>query len=698
MIVKLGRTAIKYNTTENDDFLIISCIPTSSMSPDKPTFIRTAQDLRLNFGEEFPEYSYLVELLEQGVTLYVMGPTEETENENQENYVKLEGYADGFWIDQDVKDYNLAGYLVQPLPTSPSSPNLIYRVIDNDGIKIGGPTGKYSEMVYVEGWIDIQDLPQNTWVNTSSQNNRDTLRICSDSLYCHPKYGAEIPEAQPYNSEYYIYRGGEWQPQVGIWDSPKYVFGTMEELQERVMRPKEEDLARIDNPVPLEKIRPEKVDNEEESLAFLVEGRGIIGEDQFVVLGDVLYGNVGDGNPLREYVREVIPVSSVDEFLVNCQTRGWRVEGKYIIPRDLSAKVTYFYKHPTLKITPAWEKSQELIASYTIPIIDYSSKTIGSEGPESWISVKAENLEGEGIQRITISRYEYTEVFEGSWMEGSLEEERLDYQISKGSKLVNAIWHGKGVPPEGEWTLRGATGLGGLAKEKTLEFIFKGEVGIDFFLSYGDLPQTSLLGYALEKGCQVLVQNDGEDYKENVKDVSNHLLFFYRPMLLYGVLPRPAWYIWLRGLLSDIYSDTAENVSYDSPAPDYDEDNELCKDLKRHRSNYLTASGLDLFYRSYVWGGDKETAFARFVLGKITRELEKNKWNFIGQQPGGQTIPAIKRILERVKNNFGIIRSIEITDYDFYYRQNLIELSLETRISDLPDHDITLDITLNYNK
>lgn len=91
MIVKLGRTAIKYNTTENDDFLIISCIPTSSMSPDKPTFIRTVQDLRLNFGEEFPEYSYLVELLEQGVTLYVMGPTEETENENQENYVKLEG-------------------------------------------------------------------------------------------------------------------------------------------------------------------------------------------------------------------------------------------------------------------------------------------------------------------------------------------------------------------------------------------------------------------------------------------------------------------------------------------------------------------------------------------------------------------------------------------------------------------------------
>lgn len=693
MIVKLGSTAIKYNTPEYDDFLIVSCIPTSNMSSDKPMLIRTAQDLRLHFGEEFPEYSYLVELLEQGVTLYLMGPTEDEENENQENYIQLTGYADGFWMEGNVDNYNLSGFSVRPLPsTAPSG--LVHRVIDNEGVKVGGPTGKYSEKIYLEGWIDIRDLPQNTWINTSSQNNRDTLRICEGGIYCHPRYGEKIPEAAPLNPKFYIYKGGEWELQPGIWDSPKYVFNTMEEVKEKVLIPKEGDLLQINNPVPLERINPEAIDNEEESLAFLIEGRGDFREGEFIVLGDTLFGNPPED--LIPYVKEIIPVSTLDEFLIKCQTRGWTVEGKYIIPQDLRAKVTYFYQHPTIKVIPSWQKSQELIASYTMPIIDYSSKTIGSEGPESWITVKAENLEGEGIQRITISRYEYTEVFEGSWLKGSIEEERLDYQISKNSKLVKAERIGDGIPPEGEWTLRGGEGLGKVKKKKTLEFIFKGETFFDFFLSYGDLPQDSLLSVALEKGCQVLIQNDGEDYKDNVVDKTNHLLFFYKPMTLYGVLDRPAWYIWLRGLLMDVYSDTADNIGYDSPAPDYDEGNELCRDLKRHRSNYLMASGLDLFYRSYVWMGDKETAFARFVLGKITRELEKHKWKVLGNN--NPDIRPIERVLDRIKETFKIIRSIEITDYDFYYRQNLLEITLETRISDLPDHDITLDITLNYNK
>lgn len=695
MIIKIGRTEIKYNTPEQDDFMIISCIPSSGMSSDKPTLIRTVQDLRLSFGEKFPEFSYLSELLGQGVTLYLMGPTKSSENTNFNGHIQFSGYADGFYTEHKSNDYSFNGFLVKTLPES-AQQGIIYKVIDDEGIKVGGPTGKYSEYTFLDGWINTRDLPQNTWINTDSQNNRDTLRLCSEGLYCHPKYGEYINPAAPYNSIYYQREGGKWIEKEGIWDSPEYIFNSLEELEDAILKPKEKEIARIDNYISLSVIDPSRIDNEEDSLAFLVEGNGAIREEEFIALGDILYGNP-PVDLLKVYTpKEVVSVTSIDQFLVIAQRQGWKIEGNYLIPKDLSANITYFYQHSSLKIIPDWRKSQQLVASYTTPIIDFSSKTIGSEGPESWITIKTEDLEEEGTQRVTISRYGYVEVFEGSWIKGSIEGERLDYKISKESKLVEATYY-EGIPPEGEWVLRGAEGLEEENKEKTLEFIFNSETLIDFFLSYGDLPQKTLLEYAKQKDCQCLIQNQGEDYKENLEDKTNHLLFFYRPMALYGVLSRPSWYIWLRGLLSDIYSDTADNISYDSPAPEYDEDNKLCRELKKYRSNYLTSSGLSIFYRSYAWMGDKETAFARFVLGKISRELEKNKWSFIGPQPGGSTIPSIKKILQKIKKSFGIIRSIEVADYDFYYRKNLIELTLETRISDLPDKDISLDITLNYN-
>lgn len=685
MIIKLGRTAIKYNTPKQDDFMVISCIPSSEMSPDKPTFIRSAQELRIYFGEEFPEYSYLVELLEMGVSLYLMGPASRNENRNLEDYVQLGDYADGFYT--EGRNFNLNGYSIRPLPlTAPKG--MIYRVISENGVKVGGPSGKYNEYVFLEeGWTDIRDLPQNTWINTDSQNNRDTLRLCEGGLFCHPKYKEEVIPSIPLTSTFYRLVKGAWMKVEGIWDSPEYIFNSLEELTKGVLRPKEGEVARIDILLDLSRIDPCRVDNDEDTLAFTIENRGF-GPTDFIVLENTLYGNPPEG-----YTPEkIVPITSIDQFLAKT---GWKLEeGKYLIPGELTSKVTYF---STLGLEPNWRKSQQLLTSWTVPILDFHSKTIGSVGPESWITVKTEDLEEKGAQRVTISRYEYSEVFEGSWIKGTTEDERLDYKISKESKLVKVVYH-QGIPPEGEWVLRGGEGLMKEGKEKTLEFIFNSETPIDLFLSYGDLPQKSLLEYSKRKGCQCLIQNTGEDYRNNVIDPTNHLLFFYGEMYLFGVILRPAWYIWLRGLLTDVYSDTADNISYNSPAPEYDEDNKLCKDLKKYRSNYLMSSGLSLFYRRYTWMEDKETAFARFVLGKISRELEKNKWDFVGPQPNGNTIPAVKRVLNRIKNTFRMIRSIEIEDYDFYYRRNLIELTLETRVSDLPEKDITLEITLNYSK
>jgi hypothetical protein len=65
--------------------------------------------------------------------------------------------------------------------------------------------------------------------------------------------------------------------------------------------------------------------------------------------------------------------------------------------------------------------------------IEFWSKTIGTAGPDAEIGIEIEIL-GTDYYRATISRYDYYEIFEGYLLE--VGEERLDYIISKGSKLV----------------------------------------------------------------------------------------------------------------------------------------------------------------------------------------------------------------------------------------------------------------------
>ena len=88
----------------------------------------------------------------------------------------------------------------------------------------------------------------------------------------------------------------------------------------------------------------------------------------------------------------------------------------------------------------------------------------------------------------------------------------------------------------------------------------------------------------------------------------------------------------------------------------------------------------------------------RFVLGKVARELEKNKWLFLGEHMTGKIQERIENVINKVKLNFSVIRKLIITNYEANFYNNKIELTLETEISDLVKNHMTLDITLNVNK
>ena len=334
----------------------------------------------------------------------------------------------------------------------------------------------------------------------------------------------------------------------------------------------------------------------------------------------------------------------------------------------------------------------------------------------------------EGNYRIIIERFGHLEIFEGP-IKVTAGIERLDYRISRLSELVYCDF-AEGIEelPLGTWTLKGAieetynyesynNGLDEIFEEADRTFP-------DFFL----IPDSSLyvprrntldenieehekfykkiLGYAKESGCQVLVEN--EDTKNNYKcnytgDVFNRLVYFYRSMML-GDVPRPGYYIFIRGLLRDIYSMSTDIIYYKSikdlsKDKNSYEETEESEDLKKYKCNYLIDNGLMYYYKEYQNGDKFETSiWMRFVLGKIKRELEKNKWRYLGEKNQGKIRENISAILNKVSSNFGIIRDLSILDIRFHLESNQVDVDIETTISDLVKNHMIVNFTINYNK
>jgi hypothetical protein len=759
MYIRLGNTKINYVTAEYDDFMIFAEVPDIYMSYEKPILIHTKDELDIWFGKNFKERNYFDELLLSGVTLFLYKPISKEPNEWQKDYIDFSIYNNVEHLYYTESDFSFTGstigeYSFSSLPEV-GSPEIIYKVIRESGkYDVGLSALKYDKLIWLsdqENYVNVDDLSQNTGVNSASSLNRDTLRLCkvgTDVSYCHPAFGHEYAKRD--YTEYYIYNNSKWVLMGSIPNGYNYTASSLGELKSIVVNPTSGDIAKINYSqsnkiINTEGINLDKIKDGYQTYAYSFNLKGTtLVEGDYIILKDYLgnyvmikHGDTGSVDP--KYYNKSVEVSTSDDLIEEIQKLGYSLTvdsetQETLIVSDFPSPVTYFYKMSILDLKPSFDKTQDILTDYTenTSRIEFWSKTIGTDGPESDITISIEKLDTDNY-RISISRYDYSEIYEGYIFETG--EERLDYVISKNSKLVycklNNYWtnsDGEKIKyvveenelPEGSWVLARSwkESYTTDSYRTSLDKLFDSTIIFDFFLmpNIGNYDNTiyqesyykiykDLGDLAETKDCQILIENNSTNYTYNyIGDTYNRLVYFYNSMYIGNGYYRPGYYMFLQGLLGDIYSITTDNIVYDTPmdatqVDTYNDKPDLIKKLEEKKSNYLIDNGLEYYYKTYLDGTKPEnTGLQRFVLSKISRELEKNKWNYLGEKMSGKIQNNIQKILDRVVDNFSIIRSITIVYMDLDYYDNKVTLSLDTKMSDLIKNDISLDITINFNR
>lgn len=773
MYIKIGTTDIKYLSSQ-DDYMIISEVVDSSLSYEKPTLVRTSDELDIWFGKNFPDRSYLDELLESKVTLFLYKPVEDKENSKEDNYIDIDSFEDNTSI----------YYLSSDLP-NPGEYGIKYRLKSDTGKYIDKTTDlRFDFVIWLDSqYVFIKDLPQSLdQNNTESLNNRDVLSINYNETigpsYSYPEYKTNLINQCSFSGE----------------DNFSYI------IDEELLLEHLPDL--------------EKVNAGYETLAYTLTFDENINfysssDSPYIIISGVdkdilLYfdsGNGIPGNVAERYYSESIKITVdnktnieiISNIMDEISKLGYIIIKKsdfeFQIYSSFKTVVKYFYNLDGFFMTPSFDITHDILSqlSNNSRRITFVSKTIGTDDEK--IKVNIEKLQGKDNYRIIISRFNYSETYEGSLFGLS---NRIDYIISNNSKLVycdliQTYINTKGEEvqykledeeeerksslPEGTWELRRAkveVNTPSMYKKAINSIFNNGDtIFFDFFLVPNIKYYTSglsedldyypeyinFLKYSKLINCQFLIQNTdtgwkyekvlefpkypeegivyekeneeggstfmaiingvfqettdreiinqyGNDFIFNyTEDIENRLVYFYRPLKILGN-DRPAYYLYLDGLLKDTYSISVNDVLYDCPVSDpYKDEDSIEEKLQEYKSNYLVDNNQIYYYKKYQNGDTYYTSnWMRFTLGKIQRELEKNKWKFLSERMSGRIQDLITDILNKIANSYSIIRSITLDKFKLDYTNNKLDLTVSTYMSDLINNNISLDITLNYNK
>lgn len=716
MYLELGKTRINYQTQDKqEDSIILAEVVDSEMSFEKPVHVRTVSELTLWFGTDFKDYDYLRELVASGNTLYLFRPIIDEEQTSGRNYIDYSTFLD----DKDE-------FFINNLPDK-GVPGKIYKNVSIEG------KGKYKDiprgytfdkLIWLDslgGWVDIEDLPQNLELpKTLSHSNRDTLRIChldSNTTYCHPIFEKSTDDVEVLSEIVDEYNAGNI-------DEDSIIKGT-------------------------------------HTLAFRInyENLRLKSESSYIILPQyydkvMFYYDDGDdipNEPSGDYYHSVKGFSSIEDLIDQLRDSGYELVGD-ILYCPVSVHVTGLYNMEGLIIEPAVDINRKILdkLSKNESRIEFWSRTIGNGGVSGDITVKVEHTEEKYYYKVTIERYNIVETFFGySWTTEL--DKRIDSIINRDSKIVycklvetyqgvwkntrnnskvtleteykpynvedsyyiQQDWRDPGLV-DGTWCLKGSTKETGKSHKKGLELLLKYQdtTYTDFLLlpdpdnyvADGDYESMWkwLLSKVRESGSQVLVECNEGNYRNNYTgDELNYLLYFYESMMNSSGKYRPAYYTFLRGLLSGTYSFTGNDIIYTSPierSVTYSKD-DLKSSLVGKKANYMIDNGQYYYYPTYFDGPDYKTSgLMRFCLGKIQRELEKNKWTYLSLPNTGATKRVIEGILERIQAKFSIVRSLLIKDFKIDQKKGSLSLKIETKISDLVKNIVDLDITINYNK
>lgn len=691
MYIKLGSTKLNYISPQTDDFMILSEVVDSSLSYHRPVLVRTIEELDIWFGDNFTDRDYFLQLLESGIVLYLYKPIQDIPDTTSPNYIDYSGYE---VIDEVFNNISE----IEEKYTEDSRYEKIFRLISGY---------KYTEIIFLkdlETSIELNKLPQNLNFISNSQNNRDTLVLLSNSGYLSPSFN---------NSSNTFFEKGDSTELKTDLSNINYKKLSEGYLSSNFRLKFEDDFLDSDKPFQYLEITTVSENKEfkynllvftnksEEDLKKLDEYRNISSKCSEVYL-------------IKEGKDKLLEVLESLGYIIQEESEEYLIKYPHLVP------VNYFYDIRGFSMTPEFNLTNDQLYSKTVDdniLISFVSKTIGTGGELGNIKVNIEDL-GDGIYRIILERFGYSELYEGKLV-GNTEEIRLDYQINNSSKLVECqLGLGVSKLPEGSWYLRGGKKEETTPENymKSLECLFTPPEPIyfDYLLipdieKYTNGPNDNLyypeyetiLDYSKELGNQVLIQNSDNTYKFNYTgDLDNRLIYFFRDMEVYGK-KRPGYYVYLNDLIfKDRYSPSVNYILYKTPESTKDNylgSSDFEKELENKKCNYLVENNHIYYYRKYQNGTSyNNTGWMRFCLDKIKRELAKNKWWILEDKDVGKIRERISSILTRISKTFSIIRKIELTGFSVSFKEQMIDLTIDTSVSDLVDNSIRIDITLNY--
>lgn len=679
MYIKLGTIRANRLYDDPNDYMILSEVPSSGMSFESPTKIRSIAELNIWFGKDYPEYSYLCELLGLGVTLWIYGPV----SPQSKAAIDLSGYSDSY-LDQDKEiSYPSVDILEEILGKDSPREEIIFHIS-------GEPWVWYDNI-----WVRVSDLPQNISPQSVSLLNRDTLvvSVSEDSevpIYCSPKYRAEEETEEGYFEE------GIETPSENMDISWTEGEGTYSSY-----------LRWDGNPL----------------------GSGYLGFKTSSQNWIMCYSSIGLQELKRTFGNSVTYrkisdidglVSVLEENYASCE----KLDSKTWLLRSQDKRdVINFINYPGITVEEAAEDNEILAYSKILRsgcgYIQFWSRTIGQDKnqydlEESKIKVRIENVGFEGWL-IEFSRYGYVESYVGN-LKSTIEKAGIIDRINRSSRLVRCNLEGDTLR-EGSWYLSGATPIEPTAEwyrnsMRMLLGTLEDSVCPDFFMIpdlslYGERSDEQLfLPYATAGEFQFLIhENTEEEYIKNyLADKENRLLYFFGDIYCDEDF-RPGYYVYLKNILLNDPKWVARDIVYKTRINQRTEFGNVHNpyitedDLDLWKCNYLVCNNQAYYHSKYQNGGDDyiTSGTLRFIIGKIYREIQKHRWKVIGQKFNALMENKINQILQR-PSEFSHVRSIKITDFTTYPELNLLDIEVEVYTRELLKNNITLDITINYKK
>ena len=562
MYIKLGTINLRYYQ-ETNDWMILGEILESGMSYEKPILVRTTDELNIWFGKDYKDYHYMQELINMGVVLYLYKPTYEITS-GGEDYIDLDKYV----VEEDVWLRDVELEWIGKVVESPEKYKFKYNeretikeigfVINSDGLSITenvdgrrycteetvreeliSPVNQISKIysspirfhvfnsadlwIYKDGEIvDTELLPQNLNLTSVSKNNRDTLIISSPEDIIDYTY-------LDYN---YV------DDTLGIFNN-KYLIEHLEDAEH------------------LEDIDMDLVSTGFQTLMFRILSDSTLGDDDYFVIPNTSRGINTEGwilfyrgnyEEIPKDIKDLFPIeksvkiTTFQEFIGKLRNdMGYRIieneeDHDYYIYSKTIIPVTHFYRSKHVEIIAETKITEAVLSRYITTGIEVISKTIGrsSDFEDDLIKFVVGKTDNDQY-RITISRYSYSEVYEGT-LEYTRGKQRLDNQISLESKLVKCNFYGEELR-EGVYYLRGAE------KEKStpemyrysLKQMLDTEYNIPAYPDYfmipdkykytsdiiEDSPYQLFLDFSKEVNCQFLIENKPYFELFNIETVEN---------------------------------------------------------------------------------------------------------------------------------------------------------------------------------